>query len=438
MNSTKNTQPKSKPKRNRKNKGRSKQNQAPIAKNNATRTSNPVIKQNGKCVTVTHREYIGEITAPNAGYVVRGFNVNPGLASTFPWLSSIAIRFESYLFDRLHFSYQPTCPSTTPGSVMLAIDYDASDALANNKVTLMSYEGATRTNPWDETTFNARSSDLHKFGIQRYVRGGIVTGDIKTFDAGIFQLATQNTPATDTTLGELYVEYTVRLFTPQISAVAAGNFKNSGTQVGTITMPSGTAIPQLIAEYAGTATSPLFWLDPVTASSPNPLLYINTNTIGQFLLALRSSDNSIVDLVKQFRQTALSNNNYRGNPFRINRLTATEGYGVSNVANNYAQVFQLLAEPNPTNPTDPGAGILPLMLQRPASGNYKLNLSMIPTVTSAIAQSVTVPIDDSKTWTWPQINLPLLNSVVGRMADGINTITVVTDKERPESIDSKR
>jgi hypothetical protein len=165
--------------------------------------------------TITHREFVGDVD----GSVLFGssqYALNPGNSVVFPWLSSIALNYESYVFKQLHFHYETSVSTTTAGTVMMAVDYDASDAAPASKQILMGYAQAQRSAPWQECAFNCRSGDLHKFAAERYVRGlTIPTGDVKTYDVGNLFLATQGN-ATGDMIGELYVSYTVELRTPQI------------------------------------------------------------------------------------------------------------------------------------------------------------------------------------------------------------------------------
>lgn len=218
------------------------------------------MSQNGNVVTITHKEYIGEVGSTNANWAINTYPINPGVASSFPWLSQIAGRFESYIIDRMVYIYEPVCSTATIGSVMMAIDYDAGDAAPTTKVTMLSYRGAARTSPWGKTMFNAHGSDLHKFGIQRYVRTSGQPGDIKTFDVGNFYIATQGTPASATALGELHVAYTIRFFTPQIQVNAAfTNRTNPVVQVGAVAV-TPVSVSLKSAVY-GPVFKPYYWLD---------------------------------------------------------------------------------------------------------------------------------------------------------------------------------
>lgn len=222
----------------------------PVAK--ALRVRNPGPRY-GKASTpsgvrVRHREFIWDITASNP-FEYDEFDVNPGIAATFPWLAAIASRFESYRFHSLKFVYESAVSTAASGAVMMAVDYDASDAGPANKTTLMSYKDAARSAPWDHCEFVASSEDLHKLKTH-YVRSGVVPGtDIKTYDVGKLYVATQGQDATwNNLVGELYVEYDVELLTPQLNNFApsldllnAGEGVISDTFFGTASVPADPA-----------------------------------------------------------------------------------------------------------------------------------------------------------------------------------------------------
>jgi len=188
---------------------------APVATSRRITTRKPKMRASSTSATISHREFIGDI-AGSIAFEGNAFALNPGNSLVFPWLSSIALNYESYVFKDLHFHYETSVSTTTAGTVMLAVDYDASDNAPLTKQHLMAYAQAQRSAPWQECAFNCRSGDLTKFAKERYVRDSSPpAGDIKTFDVGNLFLATQGN-VSDAIIGELYVSYTVELRTPQV------------------------------------------------------------------------------------------------------------------------------------------------------------------------------------------------------------------------------
>jgi hypothetical protein len=98
---------------------------------------------------------------------------------------------------------------------VLAIDYDPTDEAPLSKTAILSYEGASRSAPWDENAYTAKKNDLSKRK-SYFVRCGTLpsTATLGLHDVGNLFVATQGQGST-ATIGELYVEYDIVLSTPQ-------------------------------------------------------------------------------------------------------------------------------------------------------------------------------------------------------------------------------
>lgn len=194
---------------------------------------------------VTHREYLCDVALRDV-LTVRTFALNPGLSTSFPWLSKLAERFESYLFRSLRVVYVPTVGTSARGSVVMAVDYDAADSAPTDKVSLLSYHGAVKTQVWSPAVMACDRPDLQKFGVQRYIRYGTAPSpDIHAYDVGNLFVASYGADVSydKTDAGEIYLEYTVDLITPQMSS-SSDAFEESALIVpgGTVSLsrPFGT------------------------------------------------------------------------------------------------------------------------------------------------------------------------------------------------------
>jgi len=209
---------------------------APVASGRVRVSQKPkmVTQRNGDC-SVVHREYITDIKASGDGsFRVLPFAVNPGQSVTFPWLSRVAANYESYKFKRLDFLYETEAPTSTPGTVILTVDYDAEDQPPADKTQAMSYRSSVRSPPWAPCAHRSLSEDLNK-AKSNYVRVGAQPNgtDIRQYDIGNLFVMTMGQPA-DQVAGELFVEYEVLLMTPifenaAANGVAGGKFLSSGT-----------------------------------------------------------------------------------------------------------------------------------------------------------------------------------------------------------------
>lgn len=171
---------------------------------------------NGDAV-VSHREFISNISFPKQGFDLQyQLGINPANSAMFPWLARIAIQYEIYEFRELRFIFEPQASTQTQGSVMMAIDYDAADSAPSNPQTMLAYNDYTSNPPWVAGILRCRPKDLSRSKTFYTLAGAQPAGtDIKTYDTGNFYLATETAGTVPFAAGQLFVEYVVRLSSPQ-------------------------------------------------------------------------------------------------------------------------------------------------------------------------------------------------------------------------------
>lgn len=235
----------------------------PVVTGISYRTGRPKFTGSGGNQIVEHEEVIADLYAPasNPGnfqipYVIR---INPGLSGVFPWLSGIAAQFESYIFEYLHFSIQPSQGTAADGSLHLAIDYDSADAAPTNKVQLMAIEHAARAPPYSTVIYVSPRQCLRKRSTY-YVRTDPNTGtdlmDLNLSDTGVLYIGTSGLATAGKLLGELKVKYKVKLMTPQISQ----SVTNAQWQVFSSNITYGTSHDAPITNFPP-ATKSTTWDD---------------------------------------------------------------------------------------------------------------------------------------------------------------------------------
>lgn len=195
--------------------------------------------RNGSC-SITHREYITDIvpvteTNANVFQLLVNQNITPSNPEMFAWLSTIASRFESYRFRSLRFLYEPQCSTTTPGTVNMVVDYDALDDPPTSKLQMMAYKGAVRSPPWFCSNFTSDPSDFKS--AQYYIRNSaqIGGGDARLYDLGRLYVAYEGPAASSVAAGELYVEYTVDLMTPNLEPYVLSGIVDLNNSPGAVT-----------------------------------------------------------------------------------------------------------------------------------------------------------------------------------------------------------
>jgi len=216
------------------------------------------------------KEYVADI-AGSTTFAVTKFSVNPALTSTFPWGGNIAPNFEEYESLLVAFHYEPESSSSNTGAVIIAFDYDASDATPTTKQQMLTFSDNVRAAPWVPITLVLKVSDLRKRG-RLYTRTGTVANtDIKTYDLGnVFVGVSGN--VSSATIGEFWISYHFPLHTPQSNNLAIIQSANVSSGGGSV------------------STTKFFGVTPTIAGGLNVTASSNTltfNTDGQYLVQLQ-------------------------------------------------------------------------------------------------------------------------------------------------------
>lgn len=151
-----------------------------------------------------------------------------------------------YRFHRLAFKFVSKCPTSFTGAITLAIDYDALDPAPSDRQTLLSYAGAVTATMWQGLQYAVRPDKLGLFAQQRYTRLGNQSDlDLKTYDLGNLFVHMEDiyTHTGAIPIGDLFVEYDIELFTPQLRSanVASGTLggeKGENDQFALPTIPT--------------------------------------------------------------------------------------------------------------------------------------------------------------------------------------------------------
>jgi len=244
----------------------------------------------GNGMKMSHREFLTDVVAGPLFAIQFQGGINAGNKTLFPWLSALAQSFQRYRFTRLQFHYHSTSGNTSVsqalGEVMMAYHDNVSYAAPANKQELLVNSHAA--------AFVASSSGTHTCNVSnnyRYVRGSAPAfeteshGTRDTYDEGRFFLASQGIPNANTTIGELWVSYTVELegkMQASKAAYSAGTLATSCTMtqeyLGLPYQVNGSTDygPQ-VGTYAGYPTAPMGRLVPAdrTASDNTKLQLFN-------------------------------------------------------------------------------------------------------------------------------------------------------------------
>lgn len=214
----------------------------------------PRISMSKAGTVISHREFLGDVTGSVSFDVDKSLDINPGLAATFPWLSTQASGWEQYRFRKLDFELVTRAPTTATGGVYIAPDYDVLDSDPTSELQISTYRDTVEDACWKDQTCRLDPSAMFPMGPRKFVRDGLVSsGDLKSYDAGRLYVATVG-QADTSAIGKLWANYVIEFFVPQTgnsTAPAVRDFAQFN-QTSNQTLANGVA--ELI-NFPGTVTN---------------------------------------------------------------------------------------------------------------------------------------------------------------------------------------
>lgn len=238
-------------------------------------------------IYVTRTEFVRNITVSGTAgqptaFQMNRFELNPGIANTFPWLSQIAQNFTLYDFEGLMFQYKPLFSedagsASNLGKVIMATNYDPDAGDFRSSIEMENYDYANSCKPSNGLIHGVETAQHQQSVNLMYVRAGVSTKDKVFTDVGSFQLATEGIPlaaaATSAIIGELWVTYRVKLSRAELynsllgygvlTDVLRGTTSTAALTTGTTFVKSTNSIG--VTVFPDSATSFIIFF-PVTIS----------------------------------------------------------------------------------------------------------------------------------------------------------------------------
>lgn len=179
-----------------------------------------ITREGDAAVRIKHREYMRDVIAPStvADFVpISTIAINPGNVDMCPWLSNMAMNYESYTIEKLEISYKSTCNTNLNGVLELLVDYDSYDAFPLNKSAFMNSHRAARCNVWDSITLKCDKADLQKIKKRYCLDVPPPDGrDVRLYNVGNLFVALSGA-GVNFDFGELYCDYEIVLQTPNMN-----------------------------------------------------------------------------------------------------------------------------------------------------------------------------------------------------------------------------
>lgn len=314
-------------------------------------TQVPVFREGKRSVIIKHREYITDILSSTT-FSNRSYSINPGLSESFPWLSQVVSNFEQYKFHGLLWEFKSTSGSAVSstnnalGVVVMATEYNANKSAFVNKQQMEAYEFSCSGKASDSFLHPVECSPSDTPYNNFYVRTGEITGDLRLYDVGNFQIATQGMQAASINIGELWVTYEIELLKPilPVAGYLANFARLRGAEPDTTNyfgaiIPAwlGTMQPVVSAAGAGydTVTLPanilagnykleIVWRGDSTATVLPSIVFTNATILNAYRLdTLGLNSNGGTTSATLFLEVYFSVDNYTGSTPASFRLGST-------------------------------------------------------------------------------------------------------------------
>lgn len=186
----------------------------------------PTVRNSPGGMIIRHREYIGDITA-STGFSSSIYPIQPGLFTSFPWLSGIAPNFEQYKWRGILYEFKSlasdavlsTATSSALGSVVMATQYDVRDPPFPDKFIMENYQYANSSKPSLSFIHPVECARSQSVLSELYVRTSAppINADQRLYDLGNFTIATVGMQASTGVVGELWVTYEIEFMKPKLA-----------------------------------------------------------------------------------------------------------------------------------------------------------------------------------------------------------------------------
>jgi hypothetical protein len=188
----------------------------------------PVFKNQGADTRVKHCEFVMDLKVPSTGptYSVTALPIDPTDINTFPWLASVAKKYQKYKVKGMVIGYRSTSTDyNNSGVVAIAVNYDPAERAYASMDTILNTKFAVSTKPSNSmlapVECDPARSPQDGYYMKHTTSYDVTDATIRQTRMGTINVATQglSLPA-GTTIGPLYVSYDIEMLYPYMSEAA--------------------------------------------------------------------------------------------------------------------------------------------------------------------------------------------------------------------------
>jgi hypothetical protein len=216
----------------------------------------PVFKNQGADTRVKHCEFVMDLKVPSTGptYSVTALPIDPTDTNTFPWLASVAKKYQKYKVKGMVIGYRSTSTDyNNSGVVAIAVNYDPAERAYASMDTILNTKFAVSTKPSNSmlapVECDPARSPQDGYYMKHTTSYDVTDATIRQTQMGTINVATQglSLPA-GTTIGQLYVSYDIEMLYPYMSESAAST--TSGV-LGVVNFAGQSGLDSSLAQAYG-------------------------------------------------------------------------------------------------------------------------------------------------------------------------------------------
>lgn len=173
----------------------------------------------GSNVRITHREYVGDVKAPEGGgFTVKQYAISPTNEELFPWLSDFARKFQRYKVHGMAAYYKSTSTDyNNSGIIAITINYDPADPQYLTMQGMMNSKFAVSTKPSQHIAAPVECAPSESPQAGYFIDHGanLVGAELRQTCKGMLNVGLEGLSVSPgTSVGQLYIVYDIELMYP--------------------------------------------------------------------------------------------------------------------------------------------------------------------------------------------------------------------------------
>jgi len=232
----------------------------------------------GSNVRITHREYVGDVKAPEGGgFTVKQYAITPTNKELFPWLADFARKFQRYKVHGMAVYYKSTSTDyNNSGIVAITINYDPADPQYLTMQGMMNAKFAVSTKPSQHIAAPVECAPSESPLAGYFIDHGanLVGAELRQTCKGMLNVGLEGLSVQPgTSVGQLYVVYDIELMYPyhSLADIPQVPFGSSATIFsGTDDVPfAGREVPFIAGVPSGPENRLLYTSYYATTTGPH-------------------------------------------------------------------------------------------------------------------------------------------------------------------------